>query len=101
MCKSFLRIYRWQRLVHLNRIQPPRAQALLSLLLLILFHGLLDAYLCSAPDTLFKRLQLIVESVLVLLICCLRGYVFCELLVLITINISNYFTILINNIGIK
>lgn len=69
--KRFLRTYKWQRLVHLNRIQPPRAQALLSLLLLKLFHGLFDAYLGSAPYTLFKWLQLIVEGILVLLICCL------------------------------
>lgn len=69
--KRFLRTYRWQRLVNLDRIQAPRAKALLSLLLLVLFHGLFNAYLGSAPYTLFKWLQLIIEGVLVLLICCL------------------------------
>lgn len=52
--KSSLRTYRWQRLVHVDRIKPPRAKALLFLLLLVLFHGLLNADLGSAPDTFFE-----------------------------------------------
>lgn len=71
--KSSWRTYRRQRLIDLDRIEPPGAQALLPLLLLVLFHGLLNANLGSAPDSLFKGLQLVVEGVLVLLICRLGG----------------------------
>lgn len=75
--KSSFRTYWWQGLIHINRIQAPRAQALLSLLFLILFHGLFYANLGSAPYTFFKWLQLIVKGILVLLICCLWEGKYC------------------------
>lgn len=68
---TFLWTYRWQGLINFNRIEPPRAQTLLTLFFLILLHGLFDADLCPAPNSLLKRLQLIIKRILVLLICCL------------------------------
>lgn len=61
----------WQRLVYFYRIEASGSYALLPLLLLILLHGLFYANLGPATDSLLERLQLIIESILVLLVCSL------------------------------
>lgn len=62
-------LYQGQGLIHLYRVETSGSKPFFPLLLLVLLHGLLDADLCPATDTLFKGLQLIIKGILILLIC--------------------------------